>query len=404
MKRIFRTAELALSLFIALLIALTTSCSPAGHGGHGEEEEGEEHGHSDELELTQAQMDAVGIRLGVMERREMTDELSLSGRLEVAPGDEASAAPKLAGTVTRICVGPGQTVKAGQVVAYIDAPELTALRQQWREAQQEVGAARVEADRQQALAAQGAGVRKNLDAARAALAAAELREQGAASRLKAVGAGTEGQLAVTAPISGTVTAVNSEIGAFADMQTPLVRIVNNAGVYCLLQVLEKDAGVVRPGMEVEMRLTNDPSVTFLGVVEDAVPVLDTQTRTLPVRVRVTSGDRSRLIPGMAVSARAGGGGEAVDALPEQAVVSSGGRHYIFVEEVHGAEPHDHDGDIHEENEDAMHFRKVEVAVGITSMGYTAVTPLEPLEPEARIVVEGAFYLASMSTDHGEHAH
>lgn len=391
-----------------ILLLMSASCSP-GHNEESAEHHHDHEGESQEVELTQAQMDAVGIRLGRIEQREMADMLSVSGVLEVSPKDEALAVSPLPGTIREICVVTGQQVRAGQAVAYVGSPEIDILRQQLEEARQETAAAALELERQEALAQQGAGVRKNLEAARNTLSMAQIRQQGIETRMKSYGisAGTS-LLAVKAPISGTIVGIEVSIGGFADMQTPVVRIVNNSRVYCTLQVLEKDLSSVHPGLGVEMRLTNDPSVTFHGKVADITPSIDAATRAIPVRVNISAPEGATLIPGMAVSASVSSEGAMSEVLPEEAVVSSGGKSYIFVLEdepqSHGESGHKHDEEDDHNHGGEYHFVKTEVVKGRTSLGYTAVTLLEPLPAETKVVVAGAFYLNSMSTDHGEHNH
>lgn len=396
MKKIFRfiiTVAAGMSL---------AACSSGASADHHEEEDAhhghEHHGESMEVELTAAQMDAVGIILGTIQQKDMGASLTATGVLEVSAQNEAVAAPMAGGNITRICVIPGQKVKAGQPIAYVESPQILVLRQEYAEALQGVERARTEYRRQEALATQGAGVKKNFDNARADLSAAELAAQNCLARLKAYGAtaeGSGGTLAVTAGISGTVVTVDATMGSFADAQIPVARIVNTDAVYCRLRILEKDISRIKEGQEVEMRLTNDPGQSFTGHISEVTPVLDPETRTFPATVRI-DGDKfqASLIPGMAVSAGVSLGGEKTNVLPEGAVVRAGGKSYIFILE-----------DVEEENgTKAFHFEKVEVSTGLTSGGYTAITPLEPLEPDAQIVTAGAFYLNSMSTDHGEHSH
>lgn len=391
-----------LNFVYILLGVLLCACGSAGsHEGEEGEEHGHGHGHNEEsfeLELTQAQMDAVGIRMGSMEQREMADMFSAPGTLEVDPGSLSVVTSRLPGTVSRITVVEGQRVSAGQTVAVVESPELLSLRQEYELARQEVETARMEFERQQALASQGAGIRKNLDIARAALSRAELTAQGIMARIKSCGATADGSgasLAVKADISGVVTSVSAEIGSYADMQLPLATIANTDALFCRLNVLEKDVARLAVGMGVEMRLTNNPDVSFSGKVADVTPLLDATSRTVPVRVALGA-DRpaSGLVPGMAVNAALSLGGERHDALPEGAVVSSGGKSYIFVLE----DKHE------EEGQTAYHFEKREVMAGTPSGGYVPVTPMQPLEGDALIVVEGAFYLNSMASDHGEHSH
>ena len=403
------------ALLLSALLALAAGCRPSAS------ESEEEHGHGEEgsLVLTRAQIQAVGIETGTMEFREMADVLTASGRLEVAPQGEAVAVSALPGTVARLLVKPGDRVKAGQAVAYVDAPELRQLRQQALEAREETKAMRQELLRQEALAREGAGVRKNLEAARNALDLARLRENGIAARLGHLGYSGGETLAVKAAISGTVTAVEATVGGYADMQTPLARIVNLDALYANLFIPEKDADAIKPGMAVELQLTNLPSRRLPGEVEMVTPQLDPSNLTVPVRVRLDRGsNREGLVAGMAVKATVQGTGVLSPTLPDEAVVSSGGRSYIFVQVTeeashdHDSEDESHAGHRHDageashdhEGEDLFHFEKVEVVKGKSSRGFTAVTPLEPLPEDARIVVRGAFYLNSMSTDHGEHNH
>lgn len=48
--------------------------------------------------------------------------------------------------------------------------------------------------------------------------------------------------------------------------------------------------------------------------------------------------------------------------------------------------------------------KVEVIKGTSDMGYTAITPVGQLAPDAKIVVKGAFFVNAKLTNVGEHEH
>lgn len=412
---------------------LLVGCSSGSSAGHSEDTEEHGHGHGeehegDEVELTKAQMDAVGIRLGTFEARSLSEVVQAAGRLEVSAAAEGVVAPMLGGRVTRLMVAEGQQVRQGEVIAWVDAPEIVSMRQQVTDAlgevdvaRQEVEAARVELRRQEALAAQGAGVRRNLDEARAALRAAEIKVQTAETRVEGfrkqlaaygLSDSSTASIPVKSDVSGVVTAILVPTGGYADMQTPIVRVVNNSGIYCMLQVAEKDISSIKTGMAVDMQLTNDPGRTFVGKVEQVRESLDPETRTVPVKVSLGSGgDATRLIPGMAVSARVSVGGSQSMALPEAAVVTAGGHSYVFVLEDEDEDDghdrdhdHDHGSESHKEKTETYHFRRVAVSTGPTALGFTEVTPLEDLPADTQVVVAGAFYLNSMLSDHGEHNH
>jgi cobalt-zinc-cadmium efflux system membrane fusion protein len=68
-------------------------------------------------------------------------------------------------------------------------------------------------------------------------------------------------------------------------------------------------------------------------------------------------------------------------------MSNGNDHYIYVE--------------HEPNT----YMQVQVITGATDQGYTGIRPLSELQPDAKVVVNGAYYLLSQLTKgSGEHAH
>jgi hypothetical protein len=52
----------------------------------------------------------------------------------------------------------------------------------------------------------------------------------------------------------------------------------------------------------------------------------------------------------------------------------------------------------------MHFQRVQVKRGVTEGGYTGITFLQPVPPDAEVVIGGAYYLMAMMTNSGEHSH
>lgn len=385
-------------LSILTILSLFSSCGGSASESREADEHEHEHAHgeSSEAELSETQMQTVGITLGMPESRNLTETFNAVGTLAVDPQYQAVAAPLLPGSVSRILVTEGQKVRAGEAVAYVETPEVPALREQLRAAQVDLGMAQTELARQEALASQGAGVRKNLDAARSAVSLATVRVQGTEARMKQYGIYADGNssVAVRTDISGTVISVNARTGSFADMQTPVATIVDNSKIFCILQVYEKNLPSIQKGTSVDMRLTNNPEKTFSGKVIDVNPVLDPATKTAPVRVSLEGIEHDGLIPGMGVTASVSTGQRKAMAFPEGAVVTSGGKSYIFV--LKGVEM--------EAGEKMYHFEKREVVTGASSMGYVEITPLQALDSDSKVVTSGAFYISSMTSDHGEHNH
>lgn len=394
----------ALGLLLILLGTPLWSCSSGGSAtddhDHDHDHETAEHAGG-EIELTQRQKETVGIEFGHFRQMELSSGLNANGVVSLNPSDMADISPVVPGIVRQVNVAEGQYVKAGAVVATIENLDIMALQQDYGDARIELRQARAELDRQEALAREGAGVRKNLDKARFDFQMAENRLAGIAGRLRMAGVDMtrveRGELAsvasVTSPVSGTVTKINVTRGSYADTGTPMMTVSDNSRVFVSLTVYEKDLGKIRKGAGVDLFLTNGDA-SFEGIVEDVNGAVDSATKGVTVRVKITDPRGATLLPGMAVNAFVNTGSAQTDVLPEGAVVSSGGRDYIYIVK----------GEAVEDGEKVYLLKPVEVVAGTRCNGMVAVSPIGETGPEPTVVTAKAFYVASMAADHGEHNH
>lgn len=388
--------------YILLFTGLLALASCMGGDNAAADAEGGAHAHtadSDVAELTQLQTETVGISLDTLSMREIGEGIEAYGEISIDPQQRALVSVLTPGVVKSIAVTPGQRVARGQVLATVESPDALTLEQEYAAAASEYTLARQELDRQRELAAAGAGVRRNLEIAESAYAVAQARERSLADRLRQLGldrsSAVSGTVPLRAPIAGIVTTVDASIGSFADMQAPVMTIVDNSGCYAVVNVFEKDLASVSAGQSVELSLTNNPSVKMEGKVSNVSPELDTASRSAAVRVTVDRPVPESLMPGMAVTAAIAVQPRLAEALPTDAIVSAEGHHYVF--RADGTET-EADGSV------SRLFRRCEVVPGARHGGYTAVRFTEPQPAGAQYVVSGAFYLASATTEHAEHSH
>jgi len=89
---------------------------------------------------------------------------------------------------------------------------------------------------------------------------------------------------------------------------------------------------------------------------------------------------SNLFPGMFVAGTIHTGEQTVNAIPENAIIYEGNNNkYIFY-------TLSNDGD------DPMIFKKLYLLTGLEEEGFVQVTPVEKLPEEARIVIDGGYYI------------
>lgn len=388
---------------LTCLAALTLICIGCTHGTASDAADTSvtDDAHDDhDIQISEQQMQTVGIELGHIVPKDLSSDLRVSGILSVDPQHMATVTPLLAGTVRTIAVHEGAHVTAGTAVATIENIDIIAYQQDYRDALINLDAARNEKTRQETLASEGAGIRKNLEKAQSDYLLASSRVKAIEQQLKAVGIniaqatnGTAPTAAVRTPISGIVSRIHTTIGGYADTSTPLVTITDNTHIYATLNVYEKDLAQVQVGQAVDMTLTNG-NANLQGTIETINPTIDPTTKAISLKVSIATKPDADLIPGMAVTAYIHSDVTTTDALPEDAIASVGGKDFIYLLE----QQDDHDG------ETFYRFTPIEVLTGNRQQGFVEVKPIQALSPNATVVTHKAFYLASMAADHGEHNH
>jgi cobalt-zinc-cadmium efflux system membrane fusion protein len=388
------------------------------HGAEGHEE------HSEALELSQEQMNAVGIVIGNIEQKNLTAVVKASGQLAVPPQNAAQINVLTGGIIRKINVIEGQRVSKGQVLVTIENQDLIRLQQDYLTAKSGFSFIEAEYNRQQQLKAADAGTGKahqqaeaNYNAERAKLKALERQLQQYGISVSRIASGNiTSQVPVTAPINGTIGKISAETGSYAQPGVSIMDIVDNSKIHADLIVFEKDLSKIKVGQKVDFRLTNQKNEQIEGQIYGINKSFENDSKGVVVHA-VIKKPGANLIPGMYVTGLIGVGTETTSAVPIDAVVRSEGKEFIFVvdEKAKAAHEEEHDhahkGEAEEKHkeEDAkdqnsVHFKKVEVTTGVSEQGYIQITPIEKLPTDVKIVTKGAFYLQSKSSGPAEHSH
>lgn len=241
--------------------------------------------------------------------RQTANQITATGTVILHAQDIAEVTSLMSGVVKTITVKQGDHVSKGQVVATVENTDIVSVQREYFTACEEAKSARTEMERQQMLADNGAGIRKNLQQARTQYQIAQSTATGLARQLTQMGISTsavaKGQFTsvfpLHAPISGTVAKVNTTLGGYADMQTPLMEIQDNSEVECDLNVFEKDLAKIKVGQKVNVTLPNQPGVTLSGTVYGINDSFNEGTKTVGVHVKIHHTAGIRLINGMYVN-------------------------------------------------------------------------------------------------------
>lgn len=422
--------NIAILICSAFIISTVSSCGDAtkktgttaeaahDHGAEGHDE------HTEALELSQEQMNAVGIVIGDIEQKNLTAVVKASGQLAVPPQNAAQINVLTGGIIRKINVIEGQRVSKGQVLVTIENQDLIKLQQDYLTAKGGFSFIEAEHNRQQQLKAANAGTGKahqqaeaNYNAERARLKALEsqLKQYGISVNRIASGNITS-QVPVTAPINGTIGKISAETGSYAQPGVSIMEIVDNSKIHADLIVFEKDLSKIKVGQKVDFQLTNQKNEQIEGEIYGINKSFENDSKGVVVHAIIKK-PGANLIPGMYVTGLIGIGTAAANAVPIDAVIRAEGKSFIFIvdntakaahEEAHG---HSHEGEAEEKHkeEDAkdknsVHFKKVEVTTGVAELGYVQINPLEKLPADVRVVTKGAFYLQSKASGPAAHSH
>ena len=226
--------------------------------------------------------------------------LTLPGSVQALT--DAPIYARTSGYLRRWLVDIGSPVKAGQVLAEIDAPELD---QQLRGAEADVATAAAGAKIAATTAERWRGLRDS-DSVSTQQADEKISEaEGTQARLHAAQAEHQrlrelsGFKRIVAPFDGIVTARNTDVG---DLITAggagqaLFRVANTRQLRLYVRVPQAYAAQLQTGLAADVRFPDRPGKTYAARLERTSSALDSTSRTLLAQLLVDNAS-SELLPG-----------------------------------------------------------------------------------------------------------
>ncbi len=279
---------------------------------------------------------------------------------------QATLYAKVAGYLREITVDRGDSVKAGAVLAEIEAPELLADTAKY---QAEVAVAQSDYQRLAAALKQAPDL------------VVPLTVETAKGRYEMALAGAKrnetllGFTKIIAPFPGVVTRRWADVGALIPAATAtsspqgaaVVTLMDFSRVRVEVFIPEPEAPLLKPGLMAEVKVEELPGRTFPGPVTRIAWSLDEATKTMPIEIELANPDGT-LRPGMFATARIAVSQKAdVPLLPAAALVVEKARTSVFLL-VDGK------------------AKKVPVKVGFEDG--TSFEVLDGVSPEAQVIVTG----------------
>jgi cobalt-zinc-cadmium efflux system membrane fusion protein len=324
-----------LSAFLVLPLLVTGGCKEKPKAAIAAEKS-----NPNEVAVTSAL--AENLKFGTPEMQDVVGNLQVAAHVETDARRIAHVGSPVKGRILRLLAFEGQSVRPGTTLAMLHSTDLS-----------DTQFALIKAASQQTLAAAGvhraeqlvkADVigRAELERREAELLQASTEAASYRTQLHGLGM-TEGQIhqlettrklsadyPIVTPRGGTVLKRDITIGQVVQPADPAFTIADLSSVWIVANVPEEDAGHLKSGMQVEVRIPALPQEKITGRLSFVSPIVDPATRTVEVRMDLAN-QRGLLKPDELASMTLTGHTERKLTVPNAAVVREDNQDYVFVQ-------------------------------------------------------------------------
>ena len=286
------------------------------------------------LQLSPERLQSIGVRMGRVERKTVSDEIRVTGNVAVDETKLSYVQTRYPGYIQKVFADATyQYLRQGQPLFTIYSPDLAATEREYLVAKQ--NQKRVE----------GSTVPSVYEGAASLVEATTERlkqwgvPQNEVARLESTGQ-VQQELTVESSVSGYITERNALPNLTVQPETRLYTVTDLSTVWVLAEVFQNDLGRIKIGDRATLTVDSYPGKSFEGRVNFIYPQVDMTTRTVRARLAFPN-PGLKLTPGMFVnvSLHLPQGKQLV--IPASGVLQSGTRQVVFVNRGDGyLEPRD----------------------------------------------------------------
>jgi len=332
------------------------------------------------IEITASQFESSKMKLGKITSQTFTEEIKTNGYIDVPPANRAKVSAIMGGYVKKSPLLIGDKVKKGQLLLTLENPDFIEIQQNYAEISEQLTYLKSENERQKTLFEEKITSQKNYLKAESNYKSALALSNGLEQKLRLMNINPnnvkEGIITSTigiyAPISGSVTAIFTNVGEFKSSSEVLLEIINNKHKHLELVVFEKDVLKLKEGQPILFNIPETSSNKYNAEVHLIGKSID-ENRTVKVHGHLEDENESFLV-GMFVEADIITNSIQKTALPVSSILEEDNNYFVLV--------------LNDKNEDAYQFEKVKITIGAKNEDWVEVVNLNL--NEKKILIKGAF--------------
>jgi cobalt-zinc-cadmium efflux system membrane fusion protein len=265
----------------------------------------------------------------------VSPKLWLPAVVESDPARTAAVLTPLGGRLIALKVALGDRVVRGQLLAVIDSADLAQAFNDDDKAADAYHLTEKNLSRQDAQNKLGVASDRDLDQAKSDYAQARAEYTRTQAHLKVLGASLSGksasrELTVTAPVSGSVTALSVAAGNMINDPTqPLMTIADLSTIWVTALVPEKDIAAVSKNQDAQVTVAAYPDQVRQGKVLFVSDVIEPDSRRAKIRIAFANADYL-LKPNMFATVVLVARERSLIVLPSSALLMNNDRTSVFV--------------------------------------------------------------------------
>ncbi len=343
-------------------------------------------GRDDIVHLSKAQFENAKMEVGQLTEKPFVTAVQTSGIIDVPPQSRAVISAFAGGYIKNTPLLVGNKVSKGQRLVTLENPEFITMQQNYLETAEQLSYLKSEYERQKIMFDEKITSQKSFLKAESEYKSNLARYNSLKKNLEmlninpaSVQAGNiVSAVNIYSPIDGNVTQVFVNTGTYVSSADKIMEIMNTDHIHLELKVFEKDLLQLKKEQEILFTVPEASKEVFKGEVHLVGTSIDPNNRTSLVHGHIDEKDEQNFTAGMFVEAQIVTGTSDQWALPENAVVEMEGKNYVLL--------------IENENAEEFEILSVEVKIGATYNGFTAIENAEEFKPETKFLTKGAFVL------------
>lgn len=333
--------------------------------------------------VTQAQFSNAAMELGSVTMQNFSEGIVTNGFIDVPPYGKAKVSAIMEGFIKTLPVLIGDKVKKGQLVLTLENPDFIEIQQNYLEIFEQLKYLKNEYMRQKTLFEEQITSQKNYLKAESDYKSAVARFNSLQQKLKLMNINTENVKAgkftsvipIYAPISGSISQLNSGVGMFMNASDVILEVVNMEHKHLELIVFEKDVLKIEEGQNILFKTPENSEKSYKATVHLIGKSIDETKRTVKVHGHLED-DSEPFLVGMFVEAEIITHSIEKKALPVTALLEEDDSYFVLV--------------LNSKENNNYNFEKSPIKIGSKNENWVEIIDPNNLLENKQFLTKGAF--------------